>query len=378
MLVMNKKTFIAFIIIGMALLSLNSKAQTNTFKPGALWPDNNGIHINAHGGGMLFHNNTYYWFGEHKIKGDAGNKAHVGVHCYSSKDLYNWKDEGIALSVVEDTTSLIVKGCIIERPKVIYNAKTQKFVMWFNHELKDKGYKAALTGLAVSDKVTGPYTYIKSINPHSGVWPLNYPDSLKSDTTSYLPYKTWSPEWKKAVIKGFFLRRDFERGQMARDMTLFVDDDGTAYHIHSSESNQTLHIAQLTDDYTGFSGKYARVLAGKANEAPAIFKHNGMYYLISSGCTGWDPNPARSAVASHPFGPWKELGNPCRGSDEQVKTTFHSQSTYILPVPGKNDKFIYMGDRWTPENAIDGRYIWLPIEFEDEKPILKWHDEWSY
>jgi hypothetical protein len=44
---------------------------------------------------------------------------------------------------------------------------------------------------------------------------------------------------------------------------------------------------------------------------------------------------------------------------------------------GKKNAFIYMGDRWTPKNAIDGRYIWLPILFEDGKPILRWFDQWD-
>ena len=72
-----------------------------SFRPGEIWTDNNGAHINAHGGGILYDKGTYYWYGEHKVEGDAGNYAQVGVHCYSSKDLYNWKDEGIALKVVE-------------------------------------------------------------------------------------------------------------------------------------------------------------------------------------------------------------------------------------------------------------------------------------
>lgn len=349
----------------------------DNFKPGELWLDNNGVHINAHGGGILLNKDIYYWFGEHKIVGKAGNKAEVGVHCYSSKDLYNWKDEGIALSVVEDTTSLIVKGCIIERPKVIYNTQTKKYVMWFHHELKGMGYKAAMTGIAVSDKVTGPYQYLKSVNPNPGQWPLNYPDSLKNKSFDLKGVKRWSEEWNQSVKEGAWLIPFFEKGQMARDMTLFVDDDGTAYHIHSSEENQTLHIAELTADYLDFSGKYTRVLEGRSNEAPAIFKKGSKYYMISSGCTGWKPNPARSAVANHPLGPWIELGNPCRGTKEEINTTFHSQSTYILPVQGKKDAFIYMGDRWIPENAIDGRYIWLPIEFEEDKPIVRWKDEWS-
>ncbi len=356
-----------------------SAQNTNSFEPGNNWLDNKGVHINAHGGGVLIFNKTYYWFGEHKTKGEAGNLSNVGVHVYSSKNLTNWKDEGIALLMDDDTTSLLVKGSIVERPKVIYNKKTKTFVMWFHHELKGQGYKAALTGLAISDKVTGPYKYIKSVNPNAGKWPINFPDEYKKvdKEPTMEGVKIQSPEGQKIVREGFFVRRDFEKGQMARDMTLFVDDDGKAYHIHSSESNQTLHFAELTDDYQSFTGKYARVLEGKANEAPAIFKKEGKYYLISSGTTGWKPNPARLAIADHPFGPWQELGDPSRGDEKQVKTTFWSQSTYIIPVIGKKNAYIYMGDRWTPENAIDGRYIWLPIQFENNKPVLRWFDKWD-
>src|ERR1051325_8737832 len=129
----------------------------NSFRPGELWPDSNGVHVNAHGGGILFHDGTYFWFGEHKIEGEAGNVAHIGVHAYSSRDLYNWRDEGIALSVVDDPHSPIVRGCILERPKVIFNPRTKKFIMWFHLEPKDSGYSGAFSGVAVADNVTGPY-----------------------------------------------------------------------------------------------------------------------------------------------------------------------------------------------------------------------------
>ena len=97
-------------------------------------------------------------------------------------------------------------------------------------------------------------------------------------------------------------------------MNLFVDDDGKAYHIYASEENSTLHISELTDDYTACSGNYARFFVGRFMEAPAMFKKDGKYYLIMSGCTGWAPNPGRSAVASSIWGPWKELANPFVGA----------------------------------------------------------------
>lgn len=360
-------------LFAVCLLQAQQTGKANSFKPGALWLDDQGKHINAHGGGFLFHEGKYYWFGEHKLGGKTGNVSLVGVHVYSSSDLYNWKDEGIALEMIKDTTSMLQLGSVVERPKVIYNEKTGKFVMWFHHELKGQGYNAALTGVAVADKITGPYTYIKSLRPHAGIWPLNATEAHK---TVPIEVKEDDPEWEQKVAEGAFLQRDFERGQMSRDMTLFVDDDGTAYHIASSEENRTLHISKLTDDYLGFTDEYVRVFPGGRNEAPAVFKKDGKYYMIASGLTGWAPNPGRSAVSEDMMKGWKMLGNPSRGTEEENATTFFSQSTFVLPVQGKKDAFIFMADRWRPKNHIDGRYIWLPLEFEGEKPVIRWYDEW--
>jgi hypothetical protein len=44
---------------------------------------------------------------------------------------------------------------------------------------------------------------------------------------------------------------------------------------------------------------------------------------------------------------------------------------------GKPDAFIFMADHWHPDKAIDGRYVWLPIEFENDKPVIKWLPEWD-
>ena len=336
-----------------------SASENRVFKPGGIFPDTDGVHINAHGPGMLYYDNTYYWFGEHKIQGRAGNKAHVGIRCYASKDLYNWKNEGVALSVVkDDKRHEITQGCVLERPKVIYNAKTKKFVMWFHLEFKDAGYLTARTGVATSDSPVGPYTYLYSFRPNAGQWPINVTDADKK-----LPPKN-------------LLGRDHIGGQMARDMTLFVDDDQKAYHFYASEDNGTMHISQLTDDYLRPSGKYKRLFIGRYMEAPAVFKHKGKYYFIASDCTGWAPNAARSASADSIWGPWIELGNPCIGPN--AEKTFNAQSTYVLPVAGKDGCFIFMADSWRPQNAIDGRYVWLPVKFtKNDKFILQWSEKWD-
>ena len=360
------------ILTATLLCAAAALAADAVFRPGQLWPDNNGVHINAHAGGMLYHEGVYYWFGESRDRGTRG------VFCYSSKDLFNWKDEGLALAVQADNpTSVISRGNVIERPKVIYNRRTRKFVMWFHTELRGRSYDAAQTTVAQSDEATGPYAVVRSLRPDAGTWPLNMPAGQREGPIPQGVLQQTTKPWLDAALDGGIVRRDMKGGQMARDMNLFVDDDGTAYHIHASEENATLHISQLSDDYLSFSGKWVRALPGGHNEGPAVFKWKGKYYMITSGCTGWTPNAARSAVADSMLGEWRSLGNPVRGSQEQAATTFESQSTSIFAVEGKPGAFILMADRWRPKNHADGRYIWLPIQWEGDKPILKWTDEWS-
>lgn len=367
-----KKQFLV-LTLGILLTNVFLKATAqdggqpyHNFMPGKIWKDDKGIHINAHGGGILTYNGKYYWFGEHKIEGKIGNTAQVGVHVYSSTDLYNWKDEGIALSVSNDLKSDIAKGCILERPKVVYNQKTKKFVMWFHLELLGKGYAAARTGVAVADKVTGPFTFIKSYRPNPKTMPF-YPKGVPDA-------EKLSCEQPKGESDKIFCR-DFPGGQMARDMTVFVDDDGKAYHVFSSEENLTLQLAELSPDYLSHTGKFIRIYVGHQTEAPAVFKKDGTYYMIGSGCTSWDPNPARWFKSPSIWGPWTYMGNPCEG--DKANITFGGQSTYVLPVPDKKGQFIFMADKWAPNNAIDGRYLWLPIDFNQDKISIKWHETWD-
>jgi beta-xylosidase len=289
-----------------------------------LWLDDKGEVINAHGGGLLYFNKTYYWYGEKR-----GRSASEGVSVYSSKDLYNWKNEGLAFLPSEDTTSDVTRGCIMERPKVIYNEKTKKFVLWFHLELKGKGYSAARAAVAISDKVTGPFRFVSSFRPN---------------------------------------------GNMSRDMGLFVDDDGSAYHIYSSRENYDLRLSRLSDDYLTPTTE-DKLLFSNHREAPALLKHNGKYYLVTSGCTGWKPNKASIHVASSLWGPWELQGDPMVGPGSD--TTFGGQSTFIQPVIGKKGAYIFMADKWNPRNLKDSRYIWLPVRFKNNQPYIEWMDEWN-
>ena len=306
---------------------------------GEVWKDTEGNPVNAHGGGVLYHEGTYYWYGEYKIgktvlpdwaTWECFRTDVTGVSCYSSKDLSEWKFEGVVLSAVKDDPSHdLHPSQVLERPKVVYNKDTKKFVMWMHVDSPD--YAKAAAGVAVSDSPVGPFTYLGSFRPNDA---------------------------------------------MSRDQTVFVDDNGKAYHFYSSEDNKTMYISELTCDYLKPSGKFTRNFIGLSREAPAVFKHEGKYYLLSSGCTGWDPNQAELAVADSIMGPWNVIGNPCTGKD--ADKTFFAQSTFVLPVQGKENAYIAMFDRWNKTNLQDSRYVWLPFVIgEDGSLTIPWRERWN-
>jgi hypothetical protein len=264
---------------------------------------------------------------------------------------------------------------------VIFNAATRRFVMWFHLEPPGQGYSASRSGVAVARQPAGPYRFIGSLRPNAGVWPDNVPPEWRRSLDREEQKRVNALELPGGPLpfypKHLLFRRDYARGQMARDMTLFVDGDNIAYQIYASEDNGTLHISQLTESYMGPAGRYIRILPGRFNEAPAMMKWHGRYFLFASDCTGWAPNPARLLVADSIWGPWEECGNPCLGTGRRIANTFASQPAFILPVAGRKDAFIYMGDRWRPTNPVDGRYVWLPIEFHHGFPMMRWHNRWD-
>ena len=225
----------------------------------------------------------------------------------------------------------------MERPKVLYNAKTKKYVLWFHAdgptENSGSSYAKAMAGVAVSDSPEGPFRFVKASRLH-----------CSDDYTGK------------------------EKG-MARDMNVFQDEDGSAYILYASEENASLYISKFSDDYMDLAVRenavegtdYSRNFVNTSREAPAMFKYQGKYYLMTSGCTGWAPNEAKYYEADTPLGPWKDMGNPCNG--EEKDSTFRTQSTCIFAVDATKGKFVYLGDRWSKKQSVRLRYILLPVDF---------------
>ena len=354
-----------------AAAAMSASAWTN----GAIWHDTNGHVVNAHGGGVLAHAGRYYLYGEHKIYSRRGNRAHAGVHMYSSLDLETWQDEGLVLQVEDKAGHDLEDGCILERPKILFCEKTGRFVMFFHLELKGMGYKAARTGIALADRATGPYVFQRSLRPNAGQWPVEIPPEERNEATL--------DRFRTAKhLRGYPISiwgDHFRDGQMSRDMTLYRDDDGKAYHVFASENNSTMHICELTDDYLDYTGRWTRIATLEWTEAPAICKADGWYYLIGSGCTGWNPNAARAYRAKSLMGPWERLGNPAHGvnpaNNAGPELTWGGQSNYILKT--FDGRHIAMFDIWRPANQVDSRLVWLPVDFVDGTISITWKDRHS-
>ncbi|MCP2049932.1 UNVERIFIED_ORG: hypothetical protein J3D58_004004 [Paenarthrobacter nicotinovorans] len=350
----------------------------NSFRPGQDWRDNNGNLIQAHGGQVVTSKDSegktiYYLYGEDRTN---GYHSSPGVHGYSSYDLYNWKDEGVvlkAMSSADQFTSdpyfqnlysgysteqknavyrdlgTVPSGDrlppILERPKVIYNKATNKWVMWVHADGPTDQYNVqyakANAGVAISDSPFGPFRYIDSYRLHK---------AAAGDPTNFAP----------------------NNPGMARDMNLFVDDDGTGYIIYSSEENKTMFISKLNADYTNLSASpdtavegvdFRRAFVNVSRESPAIFKYQGRYFIITSGTTGWSPNPSEYGTSTSILGEWTQLPNPF--SSDVAWNSNNSQPSSVIPVDAANGKFIYMGDRWnggSDQALATAPMVWLPIQ----------------
>ena len=288
-------------------------------KNGTMWLDTDGNPIQAHGGMIEKFDGIYYWYGENKagetvLKENGLHRVDfIGFSCYSSADCISWKNEGLVLKASDQPGSPLHKRRVGERPKVLYNEKSRKYVMWFHLDSHD--YMTAHTGVAVADRPTGPFQFVREMCPN---------------------------------------RFD------SRDMTLFKDTDGKAYLIYSSDWNKTLRIAQLTDDYLDVNGVYSHAFPEQEREAPAIFIKDGLYYMITSGCTGWEPNNALFGISHNIFSGWKLIGDPCTG--ENARQTYFGQSTYVFEKDGRH---YLMLDHWNPSNLKESGYSILPVRADN-------------
>ncbi|MBQ1341791.1 MAG: family 43 glycosylhydrolase [Erysipelotrichaceae bacterium] len=340
------------------------------FTPGKPWLDTDGNPIQAHGGYMYYENSTYYWIGENKEFTDGVNGIwHNGVRCYSSEDLYNWNSEGIIIPADEDENSTLNPKSCMDRPHILFNDLTGKYVCYL--KIMENNGSQSMTVLT-ADHLLGPYTKIRE---------------------HFHPF-----------------------GFNCGDFDLVKDESGRAYWYFEKVHSEMI-CCELTDDYLDVKDGYTVHFPHPegvpyVREAPAHFLYENRHFLVTSGTSGYYPNPSEVAVGNDYHGPFEVVGNV--HVNDETHTSFHSQISCVFKVRNKENLFIAMADRWLvdamnvsyetvekvfrlyaageyekaldivksldlpPENTSKAAYVWLPIEFENGRPVIRWYETWRW
>eukprot|EP00475_Leptophrys_vorax_P036252 TRINITY_DN608_c0_g1_i1.p1 TRINITY_DN608_c0_g1~~TRINITY_DN608_c0_g1_i1.p1 ORF type:complete len:347 (-),score=87.69 TRINITY_DN608_c0_g1_i1:62-1102(-) len=325
---------IALISFSSVVTAVAEGGQLHLIESGVQWNDTNGNTIHAHGGFVLSHANNFFWVGE-----TDKALAEKGVNCYSSPDLYTWKFGGelINLNKIEvDNVSLAV----LERPKLLWNQLTQKFVLLMHLDSSDYGF--ASVGIATSDSC------VDWNNPCSCVF-----------------------KFVKAI------RPD---GYESRDNGIYMEGDSAYLLFASGHVNTGLTIAKLQKDFLDVESPYFSQITGSF-EAPTILhvSEAGLYYLFVSRTSGWAANDGRMFASSSLKGPWKQLGALSPSTD-----SYNSQPTYIIQHQQANNnnssssiRAIYLGDRWNYPDLAHASYVWLPINITSSTVSLWYEASWN-
>lgn len=352
-------------------------AQTyQSVRPGQPWVDNAGKPIHAHSPQIFFKDGFYYWYGENKERTTSGSNVWTwGIRAYRSKDFYNWEDLGL---IIEPDTvnpfSPLHYSQTLDRPHILYNKKTGKWVCWIK-SMDTDGFFVILQ----ADHFEGPYKVVKSLKP-----------------------------------EGFGVG----------DFDMWKDEATGKAYVWFERPHWELICAELSDDYLATNGTYSEHFVGLrppfTREAPSHFFYKGRHYMFTSGTTGYVPNPSRVCVFDDPHGEYTDLG--CPHIDDKYDDSFASQIASVLKVQGK-DLYVALADRWLPQyvgtdipvriarsyesrygahkpfdrdyrtpqvkdktgvrrnkwdTTVESRYVFLPVIFDEQgKPTIEWKDEWT-
>ncbi len=350
---------------------------------GETWYDTEGNAIQAHGGGFLQQTAAdgkpiYYWVGENKIHNSAVFHA---VSLYSSRDLVNWVNEGDIVDQFTQTVPGAEFGLLDnkwERPKLLYNEKTQKYVLYGHWETANS-YASSQIAVATADQVNGPYTFLGHWRPGGTL------RNWRSDGGNYMDSEFYKTSGVKTTIPSDIQNDEKQMGKLLRDYTVFMDDDGKAYLVNAEGHSMRVHRLneEFTDvDFTTYADSDPATKAADfesylfydhvGREAPAIVRAENGYYMATSGQSGWFPNQTMISYTTdlkNPNGwmPVKDNNLLIPGFTLGNNSTFYSQPTNIMRLVDSNGNksFVYMGDRWRASQLSDSRYIWLPMTLDE-------------
>jgi len=296
------------------------------------WTDTDGNLIDCHEGGLLRVGDTFYWYGRayqgnvDGIYGAGGAKFRCGLTCYSSSDLVHWKNLGGILAYPD---SGFLAGGTWHRPRVLFDGKTGKYVLWFF--MFPDGTKSTFTMVvATADVPTGPFTVLTGPGFH-----------------------------------------------VTGDLALFRDGDGKAYLCY--EEGRKILVSELTPDLLNLTGPVTTALKdGGAHEGSSIAKYKGRYLVAGSHVAGLDPTDTFFAVADAPLGPYEYKGLMSE------RKTWNSQISAFVYI-AESDRLMAMCEQWLvgPDGkrapAVESCQLWLPVSF-DPKTGMAWMehvDRWN-
>src|SRR5688500_15815514 len=124
---MRRLFVVALLVAAATVYAAPAVAAPMTVTNGTQFRDTAGNVVHAHGGGGLKVGSYYYWFGENRNV----NNTFRAVSAYRSTDLVSWEFRG---NVLTQSSAAELNVANIERPKVIYNASTGRYVMWMHKE----------------------------------------------------------------------------------------------------------------------------------------------------------------------------------------------------------------------------------------------------
>ncbi|HUT10476.1 MAG TPA: family 43 glycosylhydrolase [Thermoguttaceae bacterium] len=333
-----------------------TSAQRTRFDPNApLWLDDRGESVQCHMGNILFHDGKYYmaggvWptTGRHLEGLQADWCRNAGIAVYSSPDLMNWKYRSTSCTPVNEPghpLSIDINGA--GRPKLLRARGTGKFVLFFHlvcpwFIVPGETLRPNFQGVAVADQPEGPYKWHGLL------------------------------EYDGKPVQG-------------SDNAVFTDDDGSQYLIAGKRPGQDPRhptsawnvadcLYKLSPDCLHV--EKAEVL-GTGGEAAAIFKHDGVYYLLHSELSGLIPNENFYHTAKNIWGPWEPKGKIAQGPHSEQ--TFQTQTTAVVPVAGKPGAFIWIGDSLRNANTMPHtRTVWLPVTLKGNGEMeVRWRDNWD-
>jgi hypothetical protein len=303
------KRLFFLLIFSIAVYGCKTRQTCNNIISGIPWFDSNRNIVNAHGACIVEDNGRYYLFGEYKS--DTAN-VFTGFSCYSSTDLVNWQLERIVLPQQKD--GLLSANRVGERVKVMRCPATGEYVMYMHCD--DTSYNDPHIGYATCTTINGDYEFQGA---------LLYKGK---------PIKRW-------------------------DMGTYQDTDGTGYLlIHHGD------IYRLSSDYKAAESLLPKIQG--MGESPAMFKKNGVYFLLSSNLTSWERNDNMYHTSTNLEGPWTKQGLFA----PEGSLTYNSQCSFVLNRGAEG--LLYMGDRWSfPKQGSCATYVWLPLHAEVTKLTLQ-------